>query len=108
MAVVITRDVTFGDGGRAQPRVVVGTVSLDGSNPTPIALAGHMSAVDAAVVSMEGAGTPGLDPTLLSSALSGTTVNVYAWKPGGAGALTLEASEDATRLVNFIAIGPHV
>ena len=83
-----------------------GTVTLDGSNPTPIALANYLSAVDAAVVSLEGSGAPGADPSMVTSAVSAATINVYAWKITGVGDATLIASTDNARLVNFYAVGP--
>lgn len=104
--VVIVRDITFGRGGRGDFRMLCGTVTLDGGNPTPIALANYLSAIDAAVVSMEGSVAPGVDPSLVTSAISGTTINVYAWKITGVADATLVASADNARLVNWFAIGP--
>ena len=104
--VVVVRDVMFDRHGL---RLLVGTLTLDGANPTPIALSGYLDAVDAAVVSMEGSVAPADDPVVISSAVSGTTVNVYAWKHttgGAAGNPTLIASTDNARLVNWFAIGP--
>ena len=107
--VVIVRDVSFRGGAKGDVRMVWGTVTLDGSNPTPVLLSGYLSAVDAAVVSMEGSVAPGDDPTSVTSAISGATVNVYAWKHttgGAAGNPTVIASTENTRLVNWFAIGP--
>lgn len=107
--VVITRDVTFGKGAKGDIRLVFGTVTLDGGNPTPVALAGYLSAIDAAVVNLEGSVAPGADPNQVSSAISATTLNVYAWKVttgGAAGNPTEIASTNNTFLVNFFAIGP--
>jgi hypothetical protein len=103
--VVITRDFLI-DQNAGNERMVIGNVTLDGGNPTPIALAGYLASIDAAVVSMEGSVAPGLDPSAITSAISTTTVNVYAWKVTGAGDTTLIASTDNARLVNFVAIGP--
>lgn len=85
--------------------LVAGTVVLDGANPTPIDLSAYFSAVLSAVVSMEGSAAPGDDPSFITSAISGTTVNVYAWKNTGGTDPTLVASTDNARLVNFMAIG---
>ena len=104
--VSIVRDASVSRDGL---RLIVGTVTLDGSNPTPIELSGYLRSVDMAVVSMDGSVAPGADPTLVTSAVSGTTVNVYAWKVttgGAAGNPTLIASTDNARLVSFFAIGP--
>ena len=110
--VVIVSDVVLGSGAAAgNPRLIVGTVTLDGGNPTPIALAGYLTAVSAAVVGIEGSTATGADPNQVTSAISGTTVNVYAWKVttgGAAGNPTEIASSDNARLVNFFAIGPSV
>lgn len=102
--VKITLDTKRGI-GVDQIRVLGGTVQLDGGNPTPIALANYLREVKGAVVSMEGSGAPGDDPSMLSSAISGTTVNVYAWKNTGGTDPTLVASTDNTRLVNWLAWG---
>lgn len=83
---------------------VIGTVTLDGSNPTPIDLSAYVTAIDGAVVSIAGTATPGDDPAQVTSAVSGTSVNVYAWKNDGTDP-TLVASTDNARLVNFFAIG---
>lgn len=103
--VVISLDLTFADGRGGDPRLIVGTVTLDGGNPTPIDLSGYLSSIYAAVVALEGSGAPGADPSAVSSGISTTTVNVYAWKITAVGDATLIASTDNARLVNFIAIG---
>ncbi len=98
----ITADTLLGSG----LRMVVGTVTLDGSNPTPVSLAGYLEAVSAGVVSYEGSGSPADDPNQVTSAVSGTTLNVYAWKNTSGTDPTMTASANNSRLVNFIAIGP--
>ena len=104
--VTIVRDCVFPRDGA---RLIVGTVTLDGSNPTPIELSGYLAAVDMAVVSMDGSVAPGADPSAVTSAVSGTVVNVYAWKATTAGAggnADLVASTNNARLVSFFAVGP--
>ena len=98
--------ITF-DSGRSirGKRLLGGTVTLDGSNPTPVALARYLRQVTGAVVSMEGSTTPGDDPSAVTSAVSGTTLNVYAWKNTGGTDPTLVASTDNARLVNWTAWG---
>ena len=108
--VVIVRDVLI-DRNAGNERLIMGTVTLDGGNPTPIALSAYLTAIDAAVVSMEGSVAPGADPNSVTSAISTTTLNVYAWKVtagGAAGNPTEVASANNARLVNFIAFGPSV
>ena len=103
--VVITRVVMLGGG----LKLIAGTVTLDGGNPTPIALANYLKEIDAAVVSLEGSTATGADPNQVTSAISSTTINVYAWKvtAGGAGGNPTEvASTDNARLVNWLAFGP--
>ena len=104
--VVVIRDVEI---PRSGLRLLVGTVVLDGGNPTPVALAGYVAALDMAVVSMDGAVAPGADPNSVTSSVSGTTINVYAWKVttgGAAGNPTEIASTDNARLVSWFALGP--
>src|SRR3990167_1108930 len=109
--VVITRDLTVDSprgSSRGRARIVYGTVTLDGGNATPVDLSAYVTAIDAAVVSMEGTAAPGADPSAVTSAISGTTLNVYAWKITGAADATLIASTDNARLVNFFAVGPSI
>ena len=105
--IVITSSFIAGRGFQGDPKIISGTVQLDGGNPTPITLAGEVTAISSAVVSIEGSGAPGDDPVQVTSAVSGTTVNVYAWLTNGTDP-TMSASSDSSRLINFIAIGPSV
>lgn len=85
-----------------------GQVQLDGSGATPVdvaALSGHIRTVLGATVSLEGSEAPGLDPTHVTAAASGGVLNIYAWKPTGAGDATLIASTNNARLVNFFGQG---
>lgn len=97
----ITADTLLGSG----LRLVVGTVQLDGSNPTAVDLSGYMESVLTGVVSIEGSGAPGDDPVLVTSAVSLQVLSVYAWLHNGTDP-TLSASSDNSRLVNWMAIGP--
>ena len=101
--VTIVRDVAFDRHGL---RLIVGTVVLDGGNPTPIELSGYLASVDMAVVSIEGSAAPAADPSAVTSSVTGTLVNVYAWKITGVGDATLIASTNNARLVSFFALGP--
>ena len=105
--VAIARDVKFDRHGL---RFIVGTVTLDGVNPTPVDLSGYLLSADMAVVSMDGSVAPGDDPTSVTSSVSGATINVYAWKHttgGAAGNPTVVASTNNTRLVSWFALGPQ-
>lgn len=85
--------------------VVGGTVQLDGGNPTPIALSAYFDDIDFAMVTLVGdASAPGDDPVMVDHAISGTTINVYAWKHNGTDP-TLIASTDNTHSVSFLAVG---
>lgn len=110
--IVIYGDYTVGDGQQGDLRLMWGTVTLDGGNPTPVALANYMASITEspmfAVVSMEGSGAPGDDPNYVTSAVSTTTINVYAWKNTDGTDPTYVASTNNARLVNWFAVGPHV
>lgn len=88
---------------RALPRMVCGQVTLDGSNPTAVTL--PLTSVVAAGVSMDGSAAPGDDPSYVTSNVSGTTLNVYAWKNTGGTDPTLVASTDNARVINWWAFG---
>lgn len=103
--VVITRVIPLGS-GRTGSLLITGTVTLDGSNPTPITLTNYLDEVDGAVVSMDGSGAPAADPSFLTHAISAAVINVYAWKITGVGDATLIASTNNARLAHFVAIGP--
>lgn len=101
-------DVTIEfDSGRSirGKRMIAGVVTLDGTNPTPIALASYLRQVKGAVVSWRTSSAQGVDPTTVTAAVSGTTVNVYAWKVTGNTDPTLIASTDNANQVSFMAWG---
>lgn len=98
-----------GNGSQGQLRFLGGTVTLDGANPTDIALANYLSAIYACGATIGGTAATGADPNQISADISGTTLNIYAWKVttgGGAGNPTEIASGDNTRVINWWAIGP--
>jgi len=90
-------------GASVQYRVVGGTGTLDGSNPTPVTT-GLTTAV-AGVACYTGSTAPGLDPAILTTAVSSGTLNIYAWKPTAADNATQIASTDNARTFSWIAIG---
>jgi hypothetical protein len=90
-------------GGTVVPKVVGGTVTLDGSNPTPVTTG--LSSITSAQVSLKSAVAPGDDPSWLSCDWSGGTLNVYAWKNTGGTDPTLVASTNSTAVVAWVAIG---
>lgn len=86
----------------AQPPVKSGTVTLDGTNPTPITTG--LNAVVAATASLNDTSTPGDDPTSHSVNVSGGTVNLYAYKTDGTDP-TLVASTDSAATFDWVATG---
>lgn len=93
-----------------QMHLVWGTVTLDGSNPTPVQLSGYMASVSVGLATIEGSVATGADPNQVSAVANGTALDIYAWKVttgGAAGNPTEIASADNARLVNWFAIGPR-
>jgi hypothetical protein len=82
--------------------VVEGTVALDGSNPTTIATG--LSKIYGAAVNLTGSAAPALSTSTLSWTKSGGSLNIYAWKPTGAGDTTLVAST-GTEIVSYLVVG---
>lgn len=79
-----------------------GESALDGANPTPVATG--LTTVVAFVATLKGTAAPGLGTAHLTYGVSGGTVNVYGWKPTGAGDCTLIAST-GTESFGWVAIG---
>ena len=105
----VTKDLTaVGWHGNMGKTVVYGTVTLDGVNPTPIDLSGELLNIDWAQVSFERTDAPVLDPVLVTHAISGQTVNVYAWKHTSNSNPTLLASTDSSEEVSFMAVGDSI
>ena len=77
-------------------------VALDGSNPTTVA--SGLTTIVAAGVSLSGTAAPGLSTSTLAVAINSTNLDVYAWKPTGAGDTTLIAST-GTESFHWWAIG---
>jgi hypothetical protein len=86
-------------------RQVMGVVQLDGSNPTPIALAGYLGTVQGCVVTLVGSAAPGDDAFTFSYTVSGTTVSLYAWMFISGTDPTLVASTNNALSVAFMAWG---
>lgn len=82
-------------------RVLGDEVALDGSNPTDI-LTGFEK-VEAVHLTLQGASTPGDGTRVLTYAISGGTVSVYAWKATSADP-TLIAST-GTDTFSYIIVG---
>lgn len=83
-------------------KVARGETALDGSNPTPV---GHgLTTCVAFAATLKGTAAPGLGTSVLTANINGANVDVYAWKPTGAGDTTLVAST-GTESFYWIAIG---
>jgi predicted RecA/RadA family phage recombinase len=71
-------------------KVVAGEAALDGSNPTPIVTG--LTTIVSVELALKKNTAPGLGTSSLTYDTTGGTVNVYGWKPTGAGDCTLIAS----------------
>lgn len=81
--------------------VIVGEKALDGSNPTPIVT--PFAEIKAVVLTIRGSSAPADDIAMLTYAVSGKTVNVYAWEHNGTDP-TLVAS-DSTATFSYLIVG---
>lgn len=77
-------------------------VALDGSNPTSVAHG--LTTCLAVFVQLVGSAAPGLGTSVLTPVINGANIDVYAWKPTGAGDTTLIAST-GTETFNWFAVG---
>lgn len=103
--VTIHQVIDRGDGLMGK-RLIMGIVQLDGSNPTPIALSGYVSAIEGAVA-VPSIATPGIpvDGYMgVSVSVSGTTVNLYAWGTSGSDPTPTDSTDD-TNFAMFLAWG---
>lgn len=82
-------------------KILADEKALDGSNPTPIVTG--FTKVEAVALTLVGATTPGDGTSILTYAISGGTVNVYAWKSAVADP-TLEAST-GTETFSYVILG---
>lgn len=86
-------------------KVVAGEIALDGSNPTSIDLSAFFkTAVVAVSHQLGGSSAPGVGTSVITYAISGTTVSLYAWKPTSGSDPTLVAST-GTETVSYVAVG---
>lgn len=85
-------------------KVARGETALDGSNPTPVATG--LATVIAFTAILKGSVAPGLGTSVLTAVIAGAAgnVDVYAWKPTGAGDTTKIAST-GTESFYWTAIG---
>jgi hypothetical protein len=79
-----------------------GTVTLDGTNPTPVTTG--LTTITTAVATIKQSTTPGDDPVCITVDYSGGDLNIYAWKNNGTDP-TLVASTNSTATIDWIAVG---
>ena len=85
--------------------VARGTIALDASNPTPVAATlTHMDTIVSVGLTLAGATTPGVGTSVLTYAVSGGALSIYAWKPTSNSNPTLVAST-GTETVAWVVIG---
>lgn len=77
-------------------------VALDGSNPTSVAHG--LTTCLAAFATLAGTGAPGVSTCLLTAAVNGANIDVYAWKPTSNLDTTLVAST-GTETFHWFAVG---
>ena len=108
MAVVIDGDVIPDVGGKPGTlRFLWGTVSFDGTNPTPVALANYVSSIIHGQVSLIADATPGDDPVLATvGAISAgdTTLNIEAYKHDGTDPTLIDSGNNSA-LASWFVIG---
>jgi len=79
-----------------------GTVTLDGSNPTPVTTG--LTTVTTGLACIKSTTAPGDDPIVITTGYSGGTLNIYAWKTDGTDP-TLVASTNNAATIEWIAVG---
>lgn len=82
--------------------VVRGEVALDGSNPTPVVTG--LKSLSSVSLTLKGSAAPGVGTSVLTYAVSGGTINIYAWKVTSSADTTLIAST-GTETVSYVATG---
>ena len=98
--VTISGDIVIGS-----HRLMVGTVVLDGGNPTPVTLTNYFEALLFGMATMDGSVAPGDDPNYVTSNVAAKVINVYAWKNTTGTDPTQIASTDNARLIDWFAVG---
>ncbi len=91
-------------GGATSLRVTGGAAALDGSNPTPVVTGLTTILAFSVNLAVSAIGGSGLSTSVLTGVISSGTLNVYGWKPTGAGDTTLIAT-DGTDSFSWLAVG---
>lgn len=86
-------------------RTVVGTITLDGSNPSSATTG--LSTITACAIAQKRNDTPGDDPvafTTYTTAVAGR-LDIYAWKNTAGTDPTLVASTDSDDVIDYVCVG---
>ncbi len=83
-------------------KIARGTAALGGSNPTTVA--SGLTTIVAGIACLNATAAPGVSTCVLTTDISTTNLNVYAWKPTATGDCTLIAST-GTENFYWIAVG---
>lgn len=71
-------------------KVAAGETALDGTNPTPVTTG--LASIVSCALTIKSTSAPGLGTSVVTYGTSSGTLNMYGWKPTGAGDTTLIAS----------------
>lgn len=81
----------------------MGTIALDGSNPTTVTFE-DFTTLEGAILTLKGNSAPGVGTSLLTYAISGNILSIYAWKVTSNADPTLVAST-GTETVSYLVWG---
>ena len=85
--------------------MVWGTVVLDGTNPTPVALADYMSVIHIGLANIVATGAVGDDLNGIYTGFTGTTLEIEVYKNASGTDPTYIDSTDSSAVVHWICIG---
>ena len=84
-------------------RSVGGETTLDGSNPTAVSTG--LSTITGVTLTLASSSAPGVSTSILTYAVSGCTLSIYAWKVTSSSDTTLVASTDSSSTVSYVVVG---
>lgn len=106
MATVIVGDIIPDVGGSTGDyRILWGTVTLDGTNPTPVTLTNYVQSIDFGVANIIATASPGDDPTQVCVSVAAAVLNIEAYKTDGSDPTLVDSADNSTEIAWF-AIGP--
>ena len=83
-------------------QTVGGETALDGSNPTAVST--ELSTITSVALTIANSSAPGVGTSILTYAVSGGTLSIYAWKVTSSSDTTLVAST-GTETVSYVVVG---